>query len=156
MNTEKKRGGAEKNSVSVLITARKGLKSPNITRIRRRLRKMLDILQIEAEEISILLTGNAEIKKLNSTYRRKNSATDVLSFASSGGPGPETLGDIVISLPVARKQAAKAGNSFEREVVFLLAHGLLHLVGYDHERSEKEAEKMEALQKKLMAAGYSK
>jgi rRNA maturation RNase YbeY len=146
----------EKKSVSVLITARKGLKSPNVTRIRRRLKKMLDTLQIEAGEVSILLTGNAEIKKLNSAYRRKNSATDVLSFASSGGPGPETLGDIVISLPVARKQAAKVGNSFEREVVFLLAHGLLHLAGYDHERSEKEAEKMEALQKKLMAAGYSK
>jgi len=156
MKTEKTRGGAKKNSVSVLITARKGFKTPNITRIRRRLWKMLDILQIETGEVSILLTGNAEIKKLNSTYRRKNSATDVLSFASSGGPGPETLGDIVISLPVARKQAAKAGNSFERELLFLLSHGLLHLVGYDHERSEKEAEKMEVLQKKLMAAGYSK
>ncbi len=139
-----------------MITVRKGLKSPNITRIRRRLKKMLDILQVEAGEVSILLTGNAEIKKLNSTYRHKNKATDVLSFASSGGPGPETLGDIVISLPVARKQAAKVGNSFERELLFLLAHGLLHLMGYDHERSEKEAETMEALQDKLMIAGYSK
>ncbi len=105
-------------------------------------------------ELSILFTGDAEMKTLNWQYRKKNKTTDVLSFPSGGGPGPKTIGDIIISVPVARKQAAKAGWSFEKEILFLLIHGILHLLGYDHERGPKEAHEMAELQSRLIKVGY--
>ena len=106
-------------------------------------------------ELSVLLTGDSEMKKLNSTFRNVSRTTDVLSFPSKGGPGPATLGDIIISLPTARRQAKAIGSSLERETLFLLVHGLLHILGYDHERSKKSAAEMERLQKRLMSVGYS-
>ena len=107
-------------------------------------------------ELSILFTSDSEMRRLNAKYRRKDAPTDVLSFPSTGGPGPATLGDIVISIPTARRQAKAGGSSLERETLFLLVHGLLHLLGYDHARSGGEAKKMERLQKRLMAVGYGK
>ncbi len=117
-------------------------------------------------ELSILFTGDAEMKKLNYTYRRVPRTTDVLSFPSqevaepgrrvrAGGDAPEMLGDIVVSIPTARRQAKSIGSSLERETLFLLVHGLLHILGYDHERSKKSAARMERLQKRLMSVGYS-
>ena len=101
-------------------------------------------------ELSVMFCDNEYIKKLNKKYRNKNKATDVLSFpmydyAEDEGelmPGDETLmlGDIVISLERAKEQAAELGNSFEREVAFLAIHSTLHLLGYDHERSEEDDE----------------
>jgi len=102
----------------------------------------------------VLFTGDAEMKRLNRQYRNVDATTDVLSFSSRGGPGPETLGDIVVSLPTARRQAKNIGSSFERETLFLLVHGLLHIMGYDHERSRAGADKMKRMQKRLMSAGY--
>ncbi len=104
-------------------------------------------------ELSILFTGDSELKRLNAKYRRVSRTTDVLAFPSRGGPGPATLGDIIISLPAARRQAKAAGSSLERETLFLLVHGLLHLLGYDHARP-RSASEMESLQKRLMAVGY--
>ena len=101
-------------------------------------------------ELSVMFCDNEYIKKLNKKYRNKNKTTDVLSFpmydyAEDEGelmPGDETLmlGDIVISLERAKEQAAELGNSFEREVAFLAIHSTLHLLGYDHERSEEDDE----------------
>lgn len=105
-------------------------------------------------ELSVLFTDGAEIKRLNSKYRSVPKTTDVLSFSSRADVGPATLGDIIISIPTAKRQAAGIGSSLERETLFLLTHGLLHILGYDHERSPKEAEKMKRLQQKLMATGY--
>ena len=102
-----------------------------------------------------MFTGDSEMKKLNSAYRNVSRTTDVLSFPSTGGPGPATLGDIIISLPTARRQAKVIGSSMERETLFLLVHGLLHILGHDHERSKKDAKEMERLQKHLMSVGYS-
>ncbi len=138
------------------IAARAGLKTPNLTRIRRRLLKIFKKLENPKGEISILLTGDAEMKKLNSRYRGKRKTTDVLSFPSGDGPGPKVIGDIVISAPKARRQAKSIGSSFEREVLFLIVHGLLHLLGYDHEKSEKDAGKMEEMQRVLMKTAYIK
>jgi probable rRNA maturation factor len=106
-------------------------------------------------ELSILFTDDAEIKKLNMTYRRKNKPTDVLSFPSGGGPGPEALGDVIISVSTAKSQADRCGWSLEKEIVFLLIHCVLHLLGHDHERGAAEAAEMADLQKKLMSAAYS-
>jgi probable rRNA maturation factor len=94
-------------------------------------------------EISVSFVSNEEIKKLNSIYRQKDSVTDVLSFPLTDGKNFEPvgnsnivmLGDIVISLETAIKQAAIFGHSLEREIGFLTVHSTLHLLGYDHELS---------------------
>lgn len=95
-------------------------------------------------EVSVSFVSNNEIKNLNKIYRNKDSVTDVLSFPLTGSDGnaeinQETgavlLGDIVISLETAVKQAANFGHSLEREIGFLTVHSMLHLLGYDHETS---------------------
>jgi probable rRNA maturation factor len=93
-------------------------------------------------EISVSFVSNSEIKKLNGFYRKKDAVTDVLSFPLTDGKnftpdadGVVRLGDIVISLETAVKQAAIFGHSLEREVGFLTVHSCLHLLGYDHELS---------------------
>ena len=101
-------------------------------------------------ELSVTLTDNKYIRKLNREYRSKDKATDVLSFPmfdfdSEEDPelnpnGMLPLGDIVISLERAFEQAEEVGNSFEREVAFLTSHSTLHLLGYDHERSKDDEE----------------
>ncbi|GMT42381.1 MAG: hypothetical protein IEMM0002_0792 [bacterium] len=107
-------------------------------------------------ELSILLTGGSEIRRLNRMYRNVPEVTDVLSFPSAGGPGPATLGDIIISVPTARRQAGASGVSLERELLFLLVHGLLHLLKYDHEKSPAKAKEMDMMQRRLMDAGYGR
>lgn len=98
-------------------------------------------------ELSILFTDDAEIAKLNSDYRGKEGPTDVLSFSMNEGDGPPCpepiLGDVVISVTTAERQALAEGVSLQEEILRLLIHGVLHLLGYDHENvSEQEAQKM--------------
>lgn len=94
------------------------------------------------------------MRTLNSAYRGKAATTDVLSFSLREGAfaniQPEMLGDIVISLPVAERQARAAGHSTTHELERLLVHGLLHLLGYDHERSPQEARRMERKERQLL------
>ncbi|MBT9282976.1 rRNA maturation RNase YbeY [Hydrogenibacillus sp. N12] len=99
-------------------------------------------------EVSIVLTDDAEIHRLNRTFRGVDRPTDVLSFPMEE---PELLGDIVVSIPRARAQAEEYGHSFERELFFLLVHGFYHLLGYDHE-TEDEARVMFAKQEALLQA----
>lgn len=93
---------------------------------------------ISTEEVSVLITTDAEIQRLNNRFRGINKPTDVLSFPQYKSraqipQNAENLGDIIISLPRAEAQAAEFGHSLRRELAFLAAHGLLHLLGYDHE-----------------------
>ena len=96
----------------------------------------LIVLSRQDHELSILLTDDAHIRELNRDYRDKDSPTDVLSFAQQEGepfisPLP-ILGDLVISLETAQRQADDLGHSLEAEIRVLLVHGLLHLIGHDH------------------------
>jgi probable rRNA maturation factor len=88
-------------------------------------------------ELSIVLTNDDQIQKLNRIYRKKNRPTDVLAFAQRegeiGAPAGRLLGDVVVSVPTARRQAAQRGESLGAELTMLLAHGLLHLLGWDHQ-----------------------
>lgn len=95
-------------------------------------------------ELSLVLVGDRRMRRLNRHYRGISRPTDVLAFPMQEGPGPacSLLGDVVIALPTAARQAAFAGHSLDQEVVLLLIHGVLHLVGYDHERSPHEARRM--------------
>lgn len=112
-------------------------------------------------EVSVSFVSNKEIKNLNKTYRNKNAVTDVLSFPllanGQASVNEETgfviLGDVVISLETAMKQANIYGHSLEREIGFLTVHSMLHLMGYDHETSpldeRRMREKEEAVLEKL-------
>ena len=107
-------------------------------------------------EVGIALVSDARIRQLNARYRRKNAATDVLSFPSdprSRIPEPgAVLGDIVIATGVARRQAREAGHSYSTELRVLALHGLLHLLGYDHERAS-DAVRMGRAEARLRAKG---
>ncbi len=102
------------------------------------------------EVISLALVKENEMRKLNKTYRGKNKVTDVLSFEAGEYRQPrEASGEIIICPSQARKQAEQYGNSYTREMMKLVLHGYLHILGYDHER-ESEAEKMEDLEQKIL------
>ena len=112
-------------------------------------------------EVSIMVVDNNYIQELNFIYRGQNSPTDVLSFAMNELVDEEpdfdfsgevnVLGDIVVSLEKAQEQCQAYGHSLERELGFLVAHGMLHLLGYDHE-TEPEGQLMRQLEEKIMAA----
>lgn len=114
---------------------------------------------VENGEVSVTLTDNAYIHKLNKEYRGIDRPTDVLSFALNeseepevdDGPDINVLGDLVISVERAREQAADYGHSVRREVAFLTVHGMLHLLGYDHmeeaDRLEMEKEQRFVMEK---------
>lgn len=124
-------------------------------------------------EISLALVGEGRIRKLNKMYRGRNRVTDVLSFVNQSiipylakafprlkdsqpakfveAPnGVKRLGEIVICYPRAKKQARRAGHSLKHELTILLIHGILHLLGYDHEKTEKEAEAMQEMETKIL------
>lgn len=121
----------------------------------RRLRKIAEAILIivgRAEaELSLALIGNADMRKLNARYRRKDYPTDVLSFPADGKlPAPNRLlGDVIISVEKAREQARERGRTRDEEMVTLLIHGIVHLLGYDHERSAKDARVMKRLENKI-------
>jgi probable rRNA maturation factor len=97
--------------------------------------RMLDAMDLAGAELSVVLCDDDFIRDLNLRYAREDHATDVLAFASSEGPGPRVpglLGDVVISVDTATRQARARTAPREDELRVLLAHGLLHLLGYDH------------------------
>jgi probable rRNA maturation factor len=110
--------------------------------------RMLRALRLEATELSVLLTSDADIHALNRAHRRIDRPTDVLAFSQHEDregrfvpfvPTERTLlGDIVISLDTARRDARRAGMALDAELALLLAHGLLHLLGMDHASREEE------------------
>ena len=113
--------------------------------------KILKEEKKKEKNLSIALIGSGRMRKLNKKYRGKNRITDVLAFPSQVSkkqpfifPSKEKkeLGEIIICLPVLRKNAKRYKSTFEKEMGRVLIHGILHLLGHDHEKSEKEAKKM--------------
>ncbi len=110
-------------------------------------------------EVGVILVDNLQIRQLNRQYRGKDMDTDVISFAlndeEEGVPVHPAahwlLGDIYISLEKAAAQAAECGHSFEREVAYLTVHGLLHLLGYDHDTEQNRAE-MRRMEEGILSA----
>ena len=111
---------------------------------RRTVERFVHRLEIEVakgQPFGCLITGDAELRRLNREFRGLDYATDVLSFPAPGLPC--YLGDLAISLPRARAQAREFGHSVEHEVQILMLHGLLHLLGYDHETDRGEMARAE-------------
>lgn len=109
--------------------------------------KIVRILRISKCSITIILVDNDIIRTINKKFRKKNKPTDVISFAESDLPFPKVsqiqhLGDVYISLEKAWEQFSDYSRNFREEVRRLLVHGILHLLGYDHEKSEREAMRM--------------
>lgn len=107
-------------------------------------------------ELSLLIVDNDEIQQINRDYLQRDKPTNVISFAMQEGEGggvqPQLLGDVVISAERAAADALEAEIPFEHELVFLLLHGILHLLGYDHERGTAEqAAEMEAKEREIFA-----
>ncbi len=103
--------------------------------VERRARAMLRALALPDAEWSIVLTGDERVRELNRVYRHKDKPTDVLAFPQDDCT---LLGDVVVSVPTAARQAAAAGHALAAEVTMLLAHGLLHLRGWDHDTAAKD------------------
>jgi probable rRNA maturation factor len=104
---------------------------------------------IEGQGIVILLTDDDSVQALNRDFRQKDYATNVLSFPSP--PNPEgQIGDIALAYGVCAREAAEQGKSLDHHLQHLVAHGVLHLLGYDHE-GDDEAEAMEALEREILA-----
>lgn len=116
--------------------------------------KVSELLGIENSIVSIVLVDNEYIHKINKEYRNVDRETDVISFAfmddeTNPESGITDLGEIYISLEKAHSQSKEYGHSFKRELCFLLTHGLLHLLGYDHMTEEDEKE-MFGLQEEVL------
>jgi len=118
--------------------------------------KILSVLGCTSSELSVAIVGDRTIKVLNRDYLQKDRPTNVISFSMQEGEYvsivPDLLGDVVISVDTAKREAEDAGITLHERLVFLLLHGILHLTGYDHERSgEVEAQRMEAKESEIFA-----
>ena len=125
-------------------------------------------------EISLALVGDGRMRKLNKMYRGKNRVTDVLAFSHKSvlpylvkafppvekktkvefvnpPDGIERLGEVIICYPRAKKQAKQVGHSLEKELALLFIHGLLHLLGYNHEKDAKAAEEMRKMEEEILS-----
>ena len=103
------------------------------------------------ETLSLAFVGKAEIKKLNKKFRGKDKPTDVLSFELKDSAEKCYLGEIIICPDVVKENAKKYKVTVKSEMIKVFVHGILHLCGYDHEKSEKEAEIMEKKQEKYLS-----
>ncbi|MEA3465283.1 MAG: rRNA maturation RNase YbeY [Thermodesulfobacteriota bacterium] len=116
---------------------------------------ILSVLECpERSELSIVIVNDEQIQEINRDYLQRDNPTNVISFAQQEGEGagicPELLGDVVISADTAYRDAREAQVSFFGELSFLLIHGVLHLLGYDHERgTQKQVEEMEVKEMEL-------
>ena len=113
--------------------------------LRTLIKQILHAARARDAELSVVLVGDRRMRQLNRQYRKVDRSTDVLAFAMREGPRPSSslLGDVVISWDTAVRQASTAGHSVDHELVILLIHGVLHLLGYDHERGDREARRMQ-------------
>ena len=133
--------------MEVLIDNRQKKYKISMTTIQQKTTDILNALDYHDAELSILILDDPQIAILNKKYLRRNGPTNVIAFPMRtdqfSNINPELLGDVVISIETAEKEGKSIGISMEERFTQLLVHGILHLLGYDHEKSEQEADKME-------------
>ncbi|TAL10294.1 MAG: rRNA maturation RNase YbeY [Nitrospirae bacterium] len=145
---------AQIDSVPVLLQNRQRAVAVDRAWLGRTAGAVLAAARAEAAELSLVLVSDRRMRALNQRYRNKDRSTDVLAFPMHAERGqiyfsprkinlsPVLLGDVVISMPTAKRQAAALGHGLRAEITRLLVHGVLHLLGYDHERSARDASVM--------------
>jgi probable rRNA maturation factor len=140
--------------MEVLIDNRQSRQKILPKKIQQTVQVILSALDFPDGEISILLVDDPQIETLNQKYLNRQGPTNVIAFAMREGEfshlTPHLLGDVVISMDTTAQEAQDAGLSMERRFNELLVHGILHLFGYDHEDSEKQARRMEEKSRELM------
>lgn len=117
----------------------------NLALVKETAQHFLRVYKKKKYEISIAFVGDSVIRKLNRNYRKTDKVTDVLSFPGEG----IFLGEVIIDYAQIKRQAKKYGKTVKQELVFILVHGLLHLLGYD-DKTEKGAKEMEKLSEELI------
>jgi probable rRNA maturation factor len=134
--------------LKVLIENRQRRHQIPLRKLRRAAEMTLNVLGYPESELSVSIVGDRSMRRINREYLGKDRPTNVISFAMNEGEfgalNPDILGDVVISADTTLREAEAGGMEFSSRLVFLLLHGILHLTGYDHERSgESEARRME-------------
>ena len=133
--------------MEVQIDDRQGKHRISKKKIQQKARAILNALDYPDAELSILIVDDQQIARLNQQYLNREGPTNVIAFAMQEGPfteiAPGLLGDVVISVETAHREAKNAGIGTAAYVDQLLIHGILHLLGYDHENNTSEAHKME-------------
>jgi probable rRNA maturation factor len=152
--------GALRRHVPIYIRQTTRKRSLSLAKVKKTAQALLAAVGEPASSLSVSLVGDRAIRSLNREHRGKDRATDVLSFPlfepkalrrKDAGPGERLLGDIVISLDTAARQAKAYDAPLQAEVERLLIHGVLHLMGHDHEKPG-ERRRMEAEERRLAAA----
>ena len=140
--------------MEVLIDDRQSRQKISLKKIKQTVQVILDALDCPNGEISILIVDDPQIEELNQQYLNRQGPTNVIAFAMREGEfadlSPHLLGDVVISMDTAAKEAQIAATSMERRFNELLVHGVLHLMGFDHETSEDDARVMEDKSRELI------
>jgi len=119
-------------------------------RVRKVTEDLLVYLGLENRDLSLLLTDNEQIRAINREYFNKDRPTNVISFSYADGFSCEVVGDLIISLERAHEESVRSGIPFLERVFSLIIHGLLHVLGFDHEKGEREARRMRYREKKLL------
>ena len=120
--------------------------------VKRRVQQAMAYLGCEQRELSLVWGNDRLLHDLNRTYRHKDRPTNVLAFSQTPvlDVAPDLLGDVIVSLPIAAREAEDLAQPLETRVVYLVIHGLLHLLGYDHEGAVAERQRMETLEQELL------
>lgn len=128
----------------LLIENRQKKVKIDLRRLRQAVRNLLRALACEEKEISLVLVDNEQIQAINKQYLNRDRHTNVISFSQAEGEfgylHPHILGDVVVSVERALSDSSEGGLSFDDELDFLIMHGVLHLLGYNHEDTSKEEE----------------
>ncbi len=131
-----------------------------LRRIRKVAQKILAKLGLPEGELSLLFVNDTQIQELNRRYLHRDKPTNVLAFPMRKGEfpvlHPDLLGDIVISVETARRESKRFGLTQTEMIILLMIHGILHLIGYEHEGKKKEAREMAIKQKELFQLATKK
>ena len=140
--------------MEVIVKSRQKMQRVRPQKAKKTAERILNDLGYRESELSILLVDDDEITQLNRHYRSRDYATNVLAFSMRDGEDnhlhPDILGDVVISTETALREAQQRGVTIDEEMALLLVHGILHLLGYDHEADPREAAAMEAKEREVM------
>ncbi|HSI04073.1 MAG: rRNA maturation RNase YbeY [Myxococcota bacterium] len=136
--------------MSVIIDNQARDRRVSVRDLSRKAKQVLAGIGFEDAELSLVLTDDATIHGLNRQWRDKDKPTDVLSFPQADFERTRVLGDVIISVETAARQAPKFGNDLKAELDRLLVHGILHLVGHDHVHGGTQARKMKREEERLL------
>lgn len=136
--------------MKIEISNQQKVKKVNLAKLERDLKEVCRYLKISAPRLSVLLCDNTFIRKLNVQFLGRKTATDVLSFFLEDDFKPGYLGEVIVSVEAAVKVSRGYGNSWQRELLLYLIHGILHLAGYD-DRTERKRRVMKAKEEEILS-----